>query len=363
MEKVLTHIYHTEKKKENIKDWNISEKEKAKVKQFVEAYETGKITRRTATNTKALIERILSYLKFCLTHIQKDNPTKKEIESFFDNLLKDNYKGWNQKSKKYEGLPYSLKTKKEILEVLVRYYTWKFPKNLDLTEPLKIDIKIKAKEPPYLSLNEIDKLYNACINPEEQYFVSVLFSSGTRAEEFHNIRYSDITMPKGKELFVKVRLRSEFSKTEGRTICLYYKNSLQAVKFYLSQRIKEGMKPEDPVFNRKYNRQGNWLNVIGQRVLGKNINYHLFRHSSATWLASRLNRQQLCIYFGWKFSSNMPDVYIKRSGIDMEEVTNKFEVTEFEEMKIKHEAEIELLGDQMKEIRETLASLVPQQSR
>ena len=93
MEKILTHVYHTEKKKEGIKNWGISDKEKAKVNEFVEAYETGKITRRTATNTKALIERILSYLKFCLTHIQKDNPIKKDIESFFDNLLKDNYKG------------------------------------------------------------------------------------------------------------------------------------------------------------------------------------------------------------------------------------------------------------------------------
>lgn len=337
MEKILTHIYYSDNKKADVKNWKISDKEKELVLKFIQEYETGKITRRTATNPKALIERILSYLKFSLTHINKDKPSKQDLEMFFDNLFKDKYKGHNQKTGKYNGEPYSIKTKKEILEMLIRYYSWKFPKDLDLISPLKIEIKNKKRDPPSLELTDIDKLYKECKTAEDKYFIAVLFASGARAEEFHNIRFSDVEMPKGKDMFVKVRIRSEYSKTEGRTIFLYYKHSLEAVKRYLSKRIEEGIKPEDPIFTRKYNRQKDWLNALGQRVISRNLNYHLFRHTCASWLASRLNRQQMCIFFGWKFSSPMPDVYIKRDAVEMRDVTSKFEATELEDMRLKFE--------------------------
>jgi hypothetical protein len=54
------------------------------------------------------------------------------------------------------------------------------------------------------------------------------------------------------------------------------------------------------------------------------LHYHLFRHSSATYYADRLNRQQLCIRYGWAFSSDMPDVYIARTGVDSVELEQKF---------------------------------------
>lgn len=348
MDKVFTHNYNKNQSIANIKTWNIPNKEKISVSKFVEDYETGKITRRVSTNTSALIVKTLSYLKFGLQHIKKENPSKKDLEIFFDNLIKDKYRGFNQKTNKYNGLPYSIRSKKAILEMLSRYYLWKYPKDLNLVSPLKIELKTKAKEPPSLTLDEIDKLYNACKRPKERYFIAVLFSSGSRAEEFHNIRYSDIAMPKGKDMYVKIRIRSEFSKTEGRTIELCYKHTLEAVKQYLTLRINEGIKPEEPVFKGNYNTMRNFLDELGKKTLGKRLNYHLFRHSCATWMASKSNRQQLCNYFGWKFSSNMPDVYIRRSGIDMQEVTEKFKATEFEELKLQNER----MQNEIKEIRE-----------
>lgn len=337
MDKVLTHIVYYDRKKKEINSWDISSKEKGNLFDFIEAYETGKITRRTATNPKTLIERTLYYLKFCLESLKKDNPQKEDIEKFFDNLLKDKLKSFNKKTKKYNGNPYSFKTKKEIISAFIKYLKWKFPDKPLLLEPLKIEMKEKAREPQSLSLSEIDALYKGCRNEEERYFIAVLFSSGARAEEFHNIRHSDIILPKGNENYVKLRIRAEFSKTEGRTISLYYKHSLEAVREFLEQRIKQGMKPEEPIFQKSYSRQKDWLNALGKRVLSRNLNYHIFRHSSATWLASKLNRQQLCIYYGWKFSSPMPDIYIKRAGVGMDEVSKKFETTDIEELRLKNE--------------------------
>ena len=50
----------------------------------------------------------------------------------------------------------------------------------------------------------------------------------------------------------------------------------------------------------------------------------MFRHSSSTYYASKLNRQQLCYRFGWAFSSRMPDIYISRAGMVEEKISEQF---------------------------------------
>ncbi len=78
---------------------------------------------------------------------------------------------------------------------------------------------------------------------------------------------------------------------------------------------------------------------LGKRVLNKPIYFHLFRHSSATYYASKLNRQELCYRYGWKFSSNMPDVYISRAGMESKELDEKFAATEIEILQKKLETQ------------------------
>jgi hypothetical protein len=76
---------------------------------------------------------------------------------------------------------------------------------------------------------------------------------------------------------------------------------------------------------------------LGKKVLKKSVHFHLFRHSSATYYATKLNRQELCYRYGWKFSSNMPDVYISRAGMENNELDKKFEATEMENLQKKLE--------------------------
>jgi hypothetical protein len=191
-----------------------------------------------------------------------------------------------------------------------------------------LDTRPRPKTPDYLKEAEVECLYSYCRTAAQKFLIAVLFDSGARAEEFHNIRFEDIHMPEGQDNFVRIALKQEYSKTQGRTVALYWKPSTEAVTRFLSERIAAGIKPSEPVFQGSYDATKKFLQRLGLRVLKRHVHYHLFRHSSATYYASRLNRQELCLRYGWKFSSNMPDVYISRSGMDSRALDQKFTQTE-----------------------------------
>ena len=323
MQKILTHKRYAEECKKKINNWKTSKENKDLIKKFLEDYENGEVTNRVGSNIETTIERQTQFLRPCLEWFNKKNYTLENIKKFKKDLLSD-------KIKKANGGAYSIRVKKDLLSSFARFLDYTL-KDDSPSQPLKIKIDMKKGDIKFLTLEEIDTLYKHCKNAKERYFIAMLFSSGTRAEEFQNIRFSDITLPKAGEQYIKLRIRNEYSKTEGRTINLYYKHTLEAVRDYLEER--KGLDLEEPVFETAYDSMRIWVNRFGKKVLNKTIGYHLFRHSAATWLANKMNRQQLCIYFGWKFSSPMPDIYIKRKGVDMEVVNDKFKKTEIEEMK------------------------------
>ncbi len=240
-----------------------------------------------------------------------------------------------------------------LLSTLKQYLRWKLKPEtyVILSKPLNIRIQSKKPDPKYLTISEIDKLHKNCKDNRERFIISVLFGSGQRAEEFLNNRFSDYVLPEKKENFVKLTIRHGYSKTEGRTISLYYERCLESVRDYLNE-IK-GIEPDEVVIKDSYDSIRHWLARLGLRVLNKPLNFHLFRSSCASWLANRLNRQQLCYYFAWKFNSSMPDTYINRKGLIMDDVDDKFEKTELEELKDKLEkqnAGQSLEIDQLKEM-------------
>ena len=132
------------------------------------------------------------------------------------------------------------------------------------------------------------------------------------------------------------------------------------MKEYLSERIAAGINPGDPVFDGNYAATKKQLQRMGQRVLKRPLHYHLFRHSSATYYATKLNRQELCYRYGWRFSSNMPDVYISRSGMASKHLEAKFTQTELGNVKAKL-AQMEQAGkikdDRIRQIEATLREI------
>ena len=64
--------------------------------------------------------------------------------------------------------------------------------------------------------------------------------------------------------------------------------------------------------------------------------------------------------YGWKFSSDMPDVYISRAGVEEKELDNKFSNTQLEEVKdnmFKLEQENKLLKNKFENIKEEILKL------
>jgi len=345
--------------------WKISEDDKRGILDFLKELAIGKVNKGKRIS-EARQSKYLDLLKPPLEFLKKPS-TKfeiKDIELFEKNLIKNSIKRKN-------GEPYSDSTKSGMRRALQIYLKWKLGigKGLELTNWL--DFKSPKKTPNYLTEKEIEKLYKACDNAENRFLISVLFDSGARAEEFHNIRYEDIQLPSQNDAFVKITLKEEYSKTLGRTISLYWEHSLEAVRDYMEQRRQEEIKFNEPIFNKKYDPARKFLNRLGKKILNKNIHYHLFRHSSATFYASELNRQQLCIRYGWRFSSDMPDVYISRIGMDSIKVDEKFKGTEIEELRkklekreLEHsikqenlEKKYKELGEQMKEIQKLTLQL------
>ena len=336
MEKVILTKTNYEKYISEIPKWKIPEQNKKGVIEFFKDYRIGKITNRIPSDDTS--QCYILYLKLALEFLNKSTAklTEKDIDKFSESLLKN-------KIKTNRNNPYSESIKTKLRRTLSQYLEWKIPKkSSQLIKSLRVKTRQIHKEPEFLTEQEIDKLYKACKNNEERYLICMLFSSGARAGEFFNIRKSDIELPKGNENFVKLTLRGEFSKTKGRTISLYYKNALEAVNDFLEDRIKEGIKPEEPIWKKTLGATCKKLNYfgkvkkhnsyVGKKIIDKVIHFHLFRSSCATWLANRLNHQEMCYYFVWRFSRPKPDIYISRKGLKLKIVDEKITQTELSEL-------------------------------
>lgn len=329
-QKISIHNRKLQPRIQGLKSWNIPEEEEEAILLFLGDLALGKVNRgRRISDVRQL--KYLDLLKIPLEFFGKPSPALKLADTErFERAL-----GSNEICNRRDR-PYAHSTKVDIRKVLKIYLKWRLGDNEHFRELTNwFDTRDVRKTPDFLSETQIDQLYLGCKTAGERFLVAVLFDSGARAEEFHNIRSEDVHLPSGDDQFVKITLKEEYSKTRGRTISLYWKHSLQTVRDYLREREKEEVHSSDPIFAKSYDNCRQFLHRLGKRVLGRSIHYHLFRHSSATFFASKLNRHQLCYRYGWKFSSDMPDVYISRAGIENKELDERLAQTEIGELRAK----------------------------
>ena len=346
---VFTHRNGFEDRLKSINKWRIPDSEKQQLKEFIIRYKRGEITGRIGKNSDANLERIIELLRTALKYFKK--PISKlsvdDIREFTDALLQNKIKQKsNEKSK-----PYSIETKRKVLNKFARYLEFRLENNPtklgSLLKILKVRIDTPEEEVDSLSEDELNKLYKESKTSWERYFHLVMGWGGFRASEFHGILEQDIILPTGNQQFVKIWIRHENSKTKGRKVTLYGKQCLKTVKEYLAIRKRNGLRHDEPVFEKSYDAMKKYLIRIGPEILNRHLHYHLYRHTSATLLSHKLNRQQMCYFYGWKFSSPMPDRYINRQGIIMDDVDDIFEKTEIEDLKTEYDKEIETLKDQV----------------
>lgn len=313
-----------EVKLKNVKDWKVPDSTKKEINDFIAQASIGQVNEGRRLSPRTL-SKYLSLLKHSLESINKQTTkiTKEDIESFEKKLVKQN-----------------LKSVVDYRRSLIIFLKWKVGEVKAKSLAGWLDTRDKTKTPDYLNIKEVNLLFKNCKNIQERFLIALLFDSGARIEEFMNIRYEDIQLPEGNNNYVRLTLKEEYSKTKGRVISLYWKNTLESVRDYLKLREGEGIKSDEPIYNSNtYEGIRAFLKRIGKSVINKSISPHLFRHSSATYYASKLNRQELCYRFGWKFSSDMPDVYISRAGMESKELDEKFKSTQLEELETKFNKE------------------------
>ncbi len=361
--KIALHEYNLEAEVAKVKTWGVPAIEKKNLVAFMREFVSGRVTGRKPNMATA--RNILIMLRTSLEYLNKESSklTQEDIITYSDDMSQDKVKKNIQGKHKKGDKPYKEPVKLRIKYSLAVYLKWLLKeKSAPFVEILKIKPQIKKSSVDFLSEEEIKKLLNGCKNDEERFLIGILFDSGLRAEEFYNIRKEDIELPK-ESGYYRIHIKTEYSKTQGRIISLTWYQSYELVKNYLQKRTMEGIRTGEPVFSMKYRTAREFLYRLGERVLGRKLYFHLFRHSSATYYASKINRQQLCIRYGWAFSSDMPDTYINRSGIDMKDVEEKFEgverfklreendklKTDFSILKDRFNQELEALRDELAE--------------
>lgn len=343
--KVEIHHNSFEKKLNFVSKWKVPESTKKEIISFIDKAKIGQVNEGKKLSDRT-VSKYLTLLKTSLEIINKQTSklTKKDIEVYDKKL--------------------SLKNFKSVVDYRVNlkiFLKWKL--GVEKTNKISawLDTRQKNKTPDYLTEQEVIKLFKNCKNSYERFLIVTLFDVGGRIEEILNIRMEDIQLPEGNNNFVKIMLKEEYSKTLGRNISLYWKNSLNVVRDYLEERKVEGIKSNEQIINKTYDGIRFFLSRLGKKVLNKQITPHLFRHSSATHYAPKLNRQELCYRYGWRFSSDMPDVYISRAGMESKQLDEKFNSTEletlqkdFNKFKFDSNREIEILKKTMKKAGKVL---------
>ncbi len=339
------------RKKGLLEDKSIPQEEKKDILEFIRLASLGKINLRKKIGEKRLLKYIEN-LKIPIYYFKKplDKITLKDMENFEKDLSS------NKIRNKRDNKPYADYTKSDFKKALKIYLKWKLRSNpskfVELTN--WIDTSVKMKTPDYLKEQDIIKLYKSCKDSRQRFLVAVLFDAGCRIEEFLNIRREDIQEPNSNSPFFKITLKEEYSKTSGRVIGLYWIHSTEAIRDYLSE---HSFKPSEALYKAKYDDVRFFFGRLGKRVLNRRLYAHLFRHSSATYYASKLNRQQLCYRYGWAFSSRMPDVYISRAGMVEEKLSEQFKNEELSALRERLDKYEQLLNMVMDSGKQTLTNV------
>jgi integrase len=332
-------------------DENINERNKELIRKFIWDCKIGK-TLKGRTKKKIGKRRIMQYI-YNFRNLSKwigkpfDQVTQEEMEKLVSNMEEDAYKNGDE--------PYCENTKLEYKKALAKFYKWLGrPDLVDF-----MDMSSTSKDVPAIIRDQAERLINSTYEASLKAAIMVLFDGGPRAEEFLNLRIKDVTRKKNAEENESYWINIRYSKTFGRTI------PLPLCSKYLNEWLREHPEqnnPEAQLFPFTYKVLRRKIGRLGEKALKMRITLHMLRHSSATYWAAKMNRYQLCAKYGWAFSSDMPDRYIKRKGIIFEETAEKGDVDQTTRLEKDNRALREKMDDLEREygkVRKALEFIMP----
>ena len=220
---------------------------------------------------------------------------------------------------------YSDYTRYDFKIVLKMFYKWllgkdeESPKVIKWLKPKLKNAKHKLPE-ELLTAEEVAKLANATTNPRDKALILVLYESGCRIGELLYMKLKNVQFDNyGAVLLVN-------GKTGSRRVRIIA--SVQILSQWLQEHPDKD-NPSAPLWPARLGRYAptpfSYPSVLSmfkrareESGVKKRIYPHLFRHSRATALASKLTEAQMKDYFGWTQGSEMAATYVHLSGRDVD---------------------------------------------
>jgi integrase/ribosomal protein L40E len=255
---------------------------------------------------------------YCLRYLARWNKTP------FEDATKESVLGLVVAINSKELSPASKSDFRAVLKLFFKWY-----KGNDETYPpevswIKTTFKKQHKLPEeLLTEEEVFRIAKAADNPRDRALVLVLYETGCRIGEIMSLRVKHVLFDQyGAVLRVT-------GKTGDRRVRVI--SSAPALSAWVQIHAKAD-NPEAPLWpplstNKKYHMNimeyqcvHKLLQVLAARAgIKKRVYPHLFRHSRATALASKLTEAQMKEYFGWVQASYMASVYVHLSGRDVDD--------------------------------------------
>ncbi|MEM2924774.1 MAG: tyrosine-type recombinase/integrase [Methanocellales archaeon] len=244
-------------------------------------------------------KQILSELRK-FTGRELKTATKLDIVNFLSHLYNKNLK----KS--------SISTYQRIIK---SFYGYLYNNNLIPENPCRnlYNVKPEQKAPIYLTLEEVELLFNAAKNPRDRLIFQILYATGLRVSELINIRYRDIDF---KNCTIKV-----FGKGSRERYVLARQELLDEIKRYCEENKKSDM---DKLFN--ITARAIELNIkraATQAGIKKEVTPHKLRHSFATHMLQMGADIRAIQKLLGHSSLNTTQIYADYSIEDLKEIYNR----------------------------------------
>lgn len=240
-------------------------------------------------------ENIKAYIDYLMYERRLSKNTilayKKDLNIIISTLKKDlNQLNKDDINNFLKNMDVSSRTKAHYLTVLNSYYNYLIFTGLLSMNPCDMikSPKIEKKLPVYLTIEEIDKLFNIRLNKPIDYrnkaMLELLFATGTRISELTSLTLSQINF---EESIIKV-----MGKGKKERIIPIANNALNYLKVYIYNYREYLVKnTNEYVFlnknGEKISRQG-FFKILKKMAqdsgINKNISPHVLRHSFATYL-------------------------------------------------------------------------------
>lgn len=269
------------------------------------------------------IYKLLNYLKLTAEHVGYD------FEEATEENIKDTVAWYNKRD-------VADATKRDTKIILKMFYKWlnggEYPEKVKWINTTR---KRSNSTLPKDALTEKDirELMDAAKNSKDRALIALLWETGARIGELIDLEIGDLEdHDHGKKVVIQ-------GKTGARRIPLI--SSVPHIQAWLNNhpRVEKRRAPlwvnigtRNTGEKMEYRSINKSLKQIGERAgIDKPVNPHHFRHSRATYLASRFTESQLCEWFGWVQGFDRPADYVHMSGRDIDVDYDRLHGIEHEE--------------------------------